>query len=122
MTSQDVRWIQRFKHFEQAHAQLEKTVLYGSRAKGNYKTGSDIGLTLDGGADLYMPYHFDLSILKDILDHDVLNHIRRVGVVFYERNQETRINLWERNSPCLRGIRMMSQRDIDLVRMLTSKQ
>lgn len=26
MTSQDVRWIQRFKHFEQAYAQLEKAV------------------------------------------------------------------------------------------------
>lgn len=26
MTSQNVRWIQRFKHFEQAYAQLEKAV------------------------------------------------------------------------------------------------
>jgi nucleotidyltransferase substrate binding protein (TIGR01987 family) len=26
MTSQDVRWIRRFKHFEQAYAQLEKAV------------------------------------------------------------------------------------------------
>jgi nucleotidyltransferase substrate binding protein (TIGR01987 family) len=26
MTSRDVRWIQRLKHFEQAHAQLEKAV------------------------------------------------------------------------------------------------
>lgn len=28
--------------------QIEKAVLYGSRAKGNYKTGSDIDLTLYG--------------------------------------------------------------------------
>lgn len=84
------------------YPQVEKAVLYGSRAKGNYKTGSDIDLTLDGGADLtmdilfrimddiddlYMPYRFDLSILKDIRDQDVLDHIRRIGVVLYERKE-----------------------------------
>jgi len=84
------------------YPQVGKAVLYGSRAKGNYKNGSDIDLTLDGDADLtmnvlyrimddiddlYLPYHFDLSILKDIHDQDVLDHIRRVGVVFYERKQ-----------------------------------
>jgi predicted nucleotidyltransferase len=102
MTSLDVRWMQRFKHFEQAYSQLEKAVLYGSRAKGNYQNGSDIDLTMDGGADLtmnvlyrimddiddlYMPYSFDLSILKDIRDQDVLDHIRRIGVVFYEKKE-----------------------------------
>ena len=84
------------------YPQVGKAVLYGSRAKGNYKNGSDIDLTLDGGADLTMdilyrimddiddlllPYSFDLSILKDIHDQDVLDHIRRVGVVFYERQE-----------------------------------
>jgi predicted nucleotidyltransferase len=28
-----------------SHPQIEKTLLYGSRAKGNYKNGSDIDLT-----------------------------------------------------------------------------
>ena len=28
------------------YPQIEKAVLYGSRAKGNYKTGSDIDLVL----------------------------------------------------------------------------
>jgi predicted nucleotidyltransferase len=27
---------------------IEKVIIYGSRAKGNYKTGSDIDLTLIG--------------------------------------------------------------------------
>jgi predicted nucleotidyltransferase len=31
------------------YPQVEKAVLYGSRAKGNYKNGSDIDLTLHGG-------------------------------------------------------------------------
>jgi predicted nucleotidyltransferase len=30
------------------YPQIEKAVLYGSRAKGNYKNGSDIDLTLFG--------------------------------------------------------------------------
>jgi predicted nucleotidyltransferase len=31
------------------YPQVEKAILYGSRAKGNYKNGSDIDLTLRGG-------------------------------------------------------------------------
>jgi nucleotidyltransferase substrate binding protein (TIGR01987 family) len=34
------------------YPQVEQTVLYGSRAKGNYKNGSDIDMTLSGGKDL----------------------------------------------------------------------
>ena len=80
--------------------QVDRAVLYGSRAKGNYKNGSDIDLTLCGEADLTMdilyqimhqlddlllPYTIDLSIFGDIGDPDVVEHIRRVGVTFYEK-------------------------------------
>ncbi len=86
------------------HPQVEKAILYGSRAKGNYKTGSDIDLTLLGGEDLtlkvlyrimdeiddlLLPYTFDLSIFQQISDPDVIAHIQRVGVVFYEKETET---------------------------------
>lgn len=79
--------------------EIEKAVLYGSRAKGNYQAGSDIDLTLYGDAltpdlrdrianaldDLLLPYTIDLSLF-DELDHAKLReHIERVGVVFYER-------------------------------------
>jgi len=82
------------------HPEVEKALLYGSRAKGNYKNGSDIDLTLVGGPDLTMkvlyrimdeiddlllPYTFDLSIFNHISDPDVVDHIRRVGVALYER-------------------------------------
>lgn len=81
------------------HSSVERAILYGSRAKGNYKNGSDIDLTLVGGAeltrrvlyqiedeldDLLLPYTIDLSILRNIHDADVLAHIDRVGVVFYD--------------------------------------
>jgi len=76
--------------------------LYGSRAKGNYKTGSDIDLTLRGGVDLtldvickilnalddlLLPYTIHLSIFDDISDQDVIEHIQRVGVVFYRKGE-----------------------------------
>ena len=82
------------------YPQVEKAVLYGSRAKGNYKNGSDIDLTLQGGEDLtltimygimeefdnlLLPYTIDLSIYRDIKDEDVIDHIKRVGVLFYEK-------------------------------------
>lgn len=82
------------------HPEIEKAVLYGSRAKGNYTTGSDIDLTLMGEAltadmqyeifseldELLLPYSIDLSLYAQ-LDHRALRqHIERVGVVLYARN------------------------------------
>lgn len=85
------------------YSQIEKAVLYGSRAKGNYKNGSDIDLTLCGGTDLtltvlykiieelddlLLPYTIDLSIFANISDQDILEHINRVGVLFYENSMQ----------------------------------
>ena len=80
------------------YPQIEAAVLYGSRAKGTYKNGSDIDLTLKGKNldlhvlskisndidDLLTPYKFDLSILSDIENKDLLEHINRVGIEFYK--------------------------------------
>lgn len=78
---------------------VEKAILYGSRAKGNYRPGSDIDLTLIGEQldfrtlgqlaasmeESPIPYQVDLSLWKQ-LDHAKLReHIDRVGVVFYQR-------------------------------------
>jgi len=81
------------------YPQVEQATLYGSRAAGNYKNGSDIDLTLYGESltfstlsliteeldDLLLPYTIDLSIFADISDLDVVDHIRRIGAVFYAR-------------------------------------
>jgi len=94
--------IQKIQFVLSRYPQVEKAILYGSRAKGNYKTGSDIDLTLLGSEeltlkvlyrimeeidDLLLPYTFDLSIFHDISDPDVIEHIQRVGVNFYERKE-----------------------------------
>ena len=79
--------------------EVEKAVLYGSRAKGSFKPGSDVDLTLLGAGvtpkilsqiqgeleDGLLPYTFDVSILGQITRADLLEHIKRVGVVFYEK-------------------------------------
>ena len=91
--------------FEQ-YTQVERVILYGSRAKGNYKTGSDIDLTLVGRDidltlqfkienlldDLLLPYTIDLSILSQIGNPDLIDHINRVGQVFYERAKDAVTN------------------------------
>jgi predicted nucleotidyltransferase len=79
--------------------QVEKGVLYGSRAKGSFKPGSDIDLTLRGEGltlsllgdiymaldDLLLPYEIDLSIYDQLGHAELLAHIDRVGRVIYQR-------------------------------------
>ncbi|WP_291786580.1 nucleotidyltransferase domain-containing protein [Cecembia sp.] len=81
------------------YPQVDKAVLYGSRAIGNYRPGSDIDLTLLGQDldltilhqvendldDLLLPYKIDLSIYHQINNPEFLDHILRIGKVFYER-------------------------------------
>lgn len=84
------------------YPQVEQAILYGSRAKGTCKKGSDIDLTLCGGADLtlkvlykileeiddlLLPYTIDLSMFADIDDAELIEHIRRVGVTFYTKTE-----------------------------------
>lgn len=80
-----------------AHPEIEQAMLYGSRAKGNYRAGSDIDLCLEGDAltltqlleieneldDLLLPYKIDLSLHHALDNPELIDHIRRVGVVFY---------------------------------------
>lgn len=94
--------IESIQHVFEAFPPVDKAILYGSRAKGNYKPGSDIDLTLKGTGlnltlinqvsicldDLYLPYTFDLSIYTQIENRELLEHIDRVGVEFYSRWKE----------------------------------
>jgi len=84
-----------FKRYDE----IEEIILYGSRAKGNFKPGSDIDLTLIGKRlnltvlnkisleldDLLLPFTFDLSLYHHIKQPDLIDHIQRVGKVFYSK-------------------------------------
>src|SRR5438045_2373043 len=78
-------------------AGVEKAVLFGSRAKGLHKDGSDIDLALVGTGltwrvlgkiedaldDLLLPYRFSLILYDEKTDPAIASHIQRVGCTFY---------------------------------------
>lgn len=80
-----------------AFPEVEKCVVYGSRAMGNYRHNSDIDLTLVGKKlsltelfrieneldDLLLPYQIDLSIFHQIDNPELINHIEEQGKTLY---------------------------------------
>ena len=82
-----------------AYPEVEQVILYGSRALGNFKPGSDIDLCMVGPDltlpvllkidtdldDLLLPYKIDLSIRDHIDNPELAAHIQRAGISFYRR-------------------------------------
>jgi len=91
--------IQQIREVLASYPAVQKAILYGSRANNTYRNGSDIDLTLIGNQldfsilcsiendldDLLLPYHIDLSIQHQIDNPSLLDHIQRIGKVFYTR-------------------------------------
>ena len=69
------------------HPEVERATLFGSRAKGNFREGSDIDLALEGDAleETPIPQKVDLLLKKTLRHQELMDHIERVGVVFYDR-------------------------------------
>lgn len=80
------------------YPEIEQVIIYGSRARGNYKESSDIDLALKGRAlnlriidrinfeldDLLLPYCFDIIDFNQISNADFIDHINQYGIVFYD--------------------------------------
>lgn len=78
---------------------VNEVIIFGSRAKGNFAEGSDIDLAIKGKTvqfdtvlslmakveDLGMLYKIDLQDYHAIVDKDVLDHIHKVGKIFWRR-------------------------------------
>ena len=81
------------------HSDVEEVHLFGSRAKGNYKSGSDIDLAIITEAILpktisiittefeesSLPFKVDLVHFPTLKSADFIDHIKRVGIVFYKK-------------------------------------
>lgn len=81
------------------YPEVERAVLFGSRAKGAHRRGSDIDLALSGDDldwrvigriydaldDLLLPYRFSLIEHDRETDPDIAAHIDRVGIPLHER-------------------------------------
>ena len=79
------------------YKEVKRVVIYGSRAMGKNRLGSDIDLCIEGSElsfsqllaienqidDLLLPWKIDLSLKNQIDNPDVLEHIDTVGVEFY---------------------------------------
>lgn len=79
------------------YPEIEGAIIYGSRAKGNYREGSDIDLSMKGALltdnirssvwlaldDLNLPFKIDLSVFDLLHSESLEEHIERVGISFY---------------------------------------
>jgi predicted nucleotidyltransferase len=82
------------------HPEIERVVLFGSRAKGTHRSNSDIDLALWGAVDalaaaevageldeLPLPYLFDVQPYAQIKVKSLQEHIDRVGLNLYQRGE-----------------------------------
>ena len=80
------------------HADITFVVLFGSRAKGTAKYNSDIDLAIFGIQEdlsieaismeleeLPLPYKFDVKAFDTICNSELREHIKRVGIMIYEK-------------------------------------
>lgn len=79
------------------HPNVYEAILFGSRAKGTHRPGSDVDLALKGTnleqtvvqVSLYLnqesilPYDFDIIDYHSINNQELIDHITRVGKVIY---------------------------------------
>jgi uncharacterized protein len=80
--------------------EIDQAVLFGSRAKGSYKTGSDVDIAIKGKSidhscvaklsfflneESSLPYFFDIVHYEQITERELTEHIDRVGMLIYER-------------------------------------
>ncbi|RWZ54494.1 nucleotidyltransferase domain-containing protein [Halobacillus fulvus] len=81
--------------------EVEKAVIFGSRALGNYKRGSDIDLAVFGknisertlafislqlNEEDPLPYYFDILDYEKLYNEDLKKHIDEKGKVIYQQS------------------------------------
>jgi len=84
--------------FFEKFPEMEEVKIYGSRAKGNYRKGSDIDIVLYGNIEysllskisygieqLPTPYKFDVIDYNTISNDNLKEHVDKVGKTFYKR-------------------------------------
>ena len=79
---------------------IKKVLVYGSRAMGNFRDGSDIDMTIIADDnfstdelykikllfdDSMLPYLVDISDFSKLKNTDLIEHINRNGKILYEK-------------------------------------
>lgn len=108
--------IQSIQQVFESNSKVDEVIIFGSRAKGNYREGSDIDLAVKGyditfkdilklkGSldDLNLPYEIDIVNYAKIKDEEVIEHIDRVGIEFYKRWRKFRFSDFVEINPLVR--------------------
>ena len=91
--------IEAIKKVFSQYPEVEQAIIFGSRAKGNFKPASDIDIALKGAAlnntvlnkisnalqDSALPYTFDLVLFQQITNKELIDHIERIGKILFEK-------------------------------------
>jgi len=79
---------------------VKEAIIFGSRAKGNFKNGSDVDIALKGeninleivtnisyrlNEETILPYKFDVLDYQSINNSKLTEHINRIGISVYLR-------------------------------------
>lgn len=82
------------------YSEIEEVIIFGSRAMGNYKKGSDVDIALKGkyvnrkvvcrlsddlNEEYPLPYFFDVVNYNDVSNEELKRHIDNVGKTIYKR-------------------------------------
>jgi len=91
--------LQKIQYVFESFPKIREAIIYGSRATGSYREGSDIDITFKGELsfdnlleiekaldDLMLPYTFDLSIYNNLSHDKLMKHINNKGKRFYSIN------------------------------------
>ena len=86
---------------------VTEAYIFGSRAKGNYKNGSDVDIAIKGNnisqnlildiatylnEETLMPYRFDVLDYHSISNKELSEHIDRAGILLYKNNHLEELN------------------------------
>ena len=86
LLDRDIKYIR--KALEK-YDEIEKAVIFGSRAMGNYKKGSDVDIAIIGKdvsrSIVYKieDYFFDIIHYNEITNENLINHIDNEGKIIY---------------------------------------
>lgn len=87
------------KNILKEYPEVLEAYIFGSRAKGNFKLGSDVDIAVKGNnisfrtissinsklnEETPLPYHFDILNYNSLTNLELLNHIDRMGKKFYD--------------------------------------
>ena len=98
--------------------EIKQAILFGSRAKGNFKAGSDIDIAIVGEEVTFttvarlhsrleeegpLPYFFDIVDYWHTTHQELKEHIDRVGVVIFDRTNQPKPTHPVASAPPLQG-------------------